>query len=187
MKKSKIIIIILLISLFLNSCALHYTKQGLEEFSADASDYGLCRGLIPENFIEKFSYVKGDFFIAFSEKAPFIATCERVLLYLKYTDDVYLDAKKYAMENLILSENCVAVFENYIFYNNITPVNFEQDHLDGSRFPRSFVRFAYNDENNTLLFIGFDVSMELYDEVDSLANDWGAFLEKYYGEFYDFS
>ena len=174
----KIIIFILFVCLFFNSCGYHHEVQGLENFDVNESDVELCQGLIPDNFIETFTYKDGNYFFSTSEKAPAFVVCERVFLYLQYDDDIYLKAKQYAMEELALSDDMVVQYNNYMFYDN---------NVNSNRFPYRFKRFAYNDSNNTLIFIGFDVSVELYSEVDEAINDWGIFLEKYYGEFYTFS
>ena len=173
-----IILIICFTCLFLSSCGSNYVIQGLENFSVNTSSVGLCDGLIPDNFIEMFTYKDGNYFLSMSEKMPGFEVCERAFMYLQYDDDVYLMAKQYAMENLALSDDMAVQHNDYIFYDN---------DVDSNKFPYSFKRFAYNDSNNTLIFIGFDVSMELYSDVDEAIGDWGGFLEKYYGEFYTFS
>ena len=107
---------------------------------------------------------------------------ERVLVYIKYDDDTYENAKKYAMENLILSDAPVEEYNGYVFYDNFTN--------DGNefKFPYMFNRLAYNDSNNTLIFLGLycvhyddDYLFRLYEY------EWADLLEVMYEEWYSFS
>ena len=175
----KIAVIILSLCFLLTSCSRTIEIRGLEKFDKANSTHSLCQNLLPDDMINKFSYQSGDYF--YLEVAPegFGSIYDKALLYLTYDKTIYPAAKQYAMEQLDLSEEIVEEYNCFVFYDNQNP------YVDIS--PYEFNRFAYNDETNTLLFIGFYASMEFHDEVDAYANDWGAFLENYYGEFYDFS
>ena len=182
----KKVFLMIMLTALLCSCSYHYTDRGLENFSVNDSSVGLCRGLLPDDFMDEFSYANGDYFYSANEESAISFCEEKVLIYLQYDNIVYQNAKKHAMDNLMLSES-VAIYNGYFFYNNDTPASLGNDHLDSKNYPYEFVRFAYNDNNNTLIFMGFSVTADLQSEVDEVADDWGAFLEKYYGEWYSFS
>lgn len=179
----RFIIALLLISALFTSCN-DYSNQGLDNFSINDSSLELTTYLIPENFIEKFEYVDGNYYYDDSSVIPFYAVCERVLIYIQYEEDVYISAKEFAITNLYLSEEITEEYNQYVFYYS---TNNESRNINDDNLPYTFVKFAYNDTKHTLIFMAFDVSVELYDEVDQYLNDWGAFLDKYYGEWYDFS
>ena len=178
----KHLLILSLCCLLLSSCAKDFQnfQSGLENFHSANSDHGLCDGLIPDDFIDLFEYMDGTYYKEYTSSGLFRDVCERSLVYFEYDDITYNNAKSYAIENLILDEKQFAEYGGYSFFTNKT-----REHDTG--YPRNFKVYGYNDENNTLVFLGFYVSVELYEEVDALANDWPAFLEKYYGEWYSFS
>ena len=180
------ILIIVCVCLILTSCNFHYEENGLDNFETSDSSLGICKGLIPDDFIELFPYTDGNYFFSTSEKTPFSGYCDKALIYLKF-DDEYTNAKKYVFESLDLSPEPVAEYNGYYFYDNETPANLGNSHLSNSNFPLTCNRFAYNDNISTLVFIGFDVGVDLENEVIEVSDDWGAFLEEYYGEWYDFS
>jgi len=176
--KKLVISMVLLCALLFVSCGSQYEKRGLENFSIYESTYSLCRVLIPEGFIEKYKYQAGDYFFKYSEELPFLNTCEKVLVYLQYDEGVYLEAKTYAMEQLDLSDEVTAEYNRYYFYDNME--------YDDQGDPHSFVRMAYNDYNQTLVFIGFFVGNKFYQDVDQYKDDWGGFLKHYFGDYYSF-
>ena len=108
-------------------------------------------------------------------------TYDKSLLYLKYDSETYSEAKAYTLEQLKLSEQIVDIYNNYYFFENLT----SRSTCLKDNFPYSFVRFAYNDTNNTLVFIGFYSGSG--EKAKITADDWGGFLEEYYGDWYDFS
>ena len=183
----KIAIVLLFVCLFLTSCGFQHEERGLENFDKIDSDVSLCQNLIPDDFISLYNYIDGDYYFSTSEKAPFYKVCDKALIYLAYDEITYELAKKYAMDHLNLSESSVEIYNEYYFYDNHTPEKNGRTHLSNENYPYAIIRFAYNDSNHTLIFIGFTVSVELYDEVDEIADDWGAFLDRYYGDWYDFS
>ena len=186
MKKTCFFVILLCLCLT-SSCnsKSEYVERGLENFGPNDSECGLCSYLIPENLIQQYAYVDGNYYNEWGTYR-IIGGWEKVLVYIQYDINTYSEAKKYVMDNLFLSESHVAEYNDYYFFINETPSKTDPN-LSPEKFPYDFLRFAYNDNNNTLVFIGFCVSMELYEEVDAVADDWPAFLEKYYGEWYSFS
>ncbi len=52
-------------------------------------------------------------------------------------------------------------------------------------YPSWFNMFAYNDQKETLVFMGFYCTDKDYNIAGKVKN-WGAFLDEFYGEFFDF-
>lgn len=176
------LIAIILLSLLLSSCSPPppAKKNDLEQFSPYISDIETTRDAIPSDQIEKFSYVDGYFYY---EDAEFYDEQlewhwdERLLIYIKYSAADYSSAKRYAMENLDISEDPVERVGDYTFHDNFT-------NRRDFQFPYNFLRFAYNDSENVLIFMSFytNSTRELYE-----ANyKWDEFLEAYFGEWYSF-
>ena len=176
MKKFCFTILIIMLCILLCSCT-PFEKHGINNYHPANSDVEITIFLPEGDFLNMFEYVEGDYRFYRYEKIAFAVEIERAFMYLKYDDEVYPLAKQYVLENNYLSENSVDEYKGYIFY----------DRNYGERYfkPSEFRRFAYNDSNNTLLFIGFYEGAD-YANVSDFP-DWGAFLEEYYGEWYDFS
>lgn len=173
------LLIVICILTFFTSCGYSNYIEGIENFSTLDSDVSLCGELIPTDFIEKFEYTDGNYHFSTSEKYPLMYACDRAIIYFQYDPENYPEAKEYALVELKVGENEFAEHNGYHFHMN-------ESKFDATRFPHMFNCVAYNDANCTLVFIGFGVSVELHEEADIAITDWGAFLEKYFGEFYSF-
>lgn len=175
--------------------------RGLDNFEQGLSSNRTTYTLIPERvFIDNddydyapiFPYDNGDFFYFFSEnyneEKKRTEVFDKTLLYLQYDKEFYQIAKECLMERALrLSEEPVEVYNDYIFYDNNSPTNFSlrgSPPLNNDYAPYEFVRFAYNDSNRTIVCIGFYTRN--VEEVAEVADDWGAFLERYFGEWYSF-
>ena len=185
MKKLTFLCFTIIICVFLCSCGTSIEKHGLENFGIADSSESLCSKIIPEDFINMFEYENGDYYYSFRETFVAYESCDKAILYFQYDTETYVNAKAYAMENLSLSHELVAKYNNYYFYDNYNVISAELE-IESNNYPYYFVRFAYNDEKQILVFIGFSVSMELYDEVDEVSDDFGQLLERYFGEYYSF-
>ena len=174
-------------------------EVGLENFDVNASDFEVTYYVLPDlefmvnddepdgSFIKEFDYVEGNYWrrVYGGILAPDYQ--EYLLVYIKYDAENYIDAKTYAIENSIFSEEQIFEYNGYVFYFNDTPT--KKDHfLNSNNYPYSFLVFSYNDDLNTLVFFGMYASgKSVKSEIDIVSNDWPAFLEKYYGEWYSFS
>jgi hypothetical protein len=170
----------------LTSCTSTYRSDGIENFSKGDSSVSLCQNLIPDDFIDKFEYIEADYHWFSTEKFIAIEARETVIMYFRYLDETYEEAKKYVLDNMLLSNDSTEIYGNYNFLDNFGNGNLIEDGIGTFKFPYNFSRVAYNDNNNTLIFMAFAVSVELYDEAELASEDWGAFLKKYYGEWYSF-
>ena len=73
--------------------------------------------------------------------------------------------------------------KNYI--NNYGKRN-KKDFYHGDDYPDAFKRVAFNDEKKAIVFLGVYTSDKRTDEIAEDVKDWGAFLNKYFFEFYSF-
>ena len=175
---SFLIIICITLNIF-TSCGYSNYIEGIENFSILDSDISLCRQLIPVGFIENFEYINGNYHYSTNEKYPLMYACDRVIIYFQYDPMKYWEAKDYAMTNLTLEDNEFSEYNGYHFYLN-------KSEFDSTQFPNMFNCIAYNDTNYTLVFIGFGVSVELFEEASIATTDWATFLEKYFCEYFSF-
>lgn len=70
-------------------------------------------------------------------------------------------------------------YDGYVFYENENFVEINEE----SYFPGWFTMACYNDENQTLIFIGFHEGTQDVNTID----DWKSFIDTYYGKYYDFN
>ena len=202
-RKKIYIAALLLCCILMSSCERFRLpdERGLEEFSVSDSECNMNLFLLPDSglknseknadgsFINMFDYEEGNYYRhndggnIFSNNSG-----ERTLVYLKYSDEIYLEAKEYAIDNLILSEESICEQNGYIFFiNKLATAKDPTERLSGDQFPYYFLSFSYNDEKQTLVFFGIMVGKDLHNQIAEEATDWPAFLEKYYGEWYSFS
>jgi hypothetical protein len=76
-------------------------------------------------------------------------------------------------------------YNDYYFYENV-----RGKHAWGDRFPKKFTMACYNDENHALIFIGLYSGAPscLEDKyLEDIEGNWEAFVDQYYGAYYDFS
>ena len=189
----KLMAVLLLIACAISFCSctfldfLFYTptpeelpKRSLDDFSTNISSKGLSSNMIPEGFIDRFAYSEGYFYYYFSgDLDP--DSREILFVFFQYDDATYQLAKEYVIEQMPLSDNVVETYNNYCFYDVLG------DDRYLIRYPDCFVRFCYNDTNNTLIFLALDAYGEYRETTNELADNWGAFLDEFYGQWYDFS
>ena len=155
-------------------------KMSLEDFSPNISEMSLGQKIIPVDFIDKYNYSDGYF--CYDSGYLFSNTSrERLLLFFQYDDTTYQLAKEYAMQNLTLSNDPVEIYNDYHFYDNLS------DEYYANKYPIMFLRFCYNDTNNTLLFLGLITMGDYAQTANELSDAYEAFLKEFYGDWYDFS
>ena len=159
--------------------------EGIENFETAQSSMDLNQLLMPDkDFPDRFPtrnteyYYKDEFnqFSVSDYRTRSIVICE-------YDADVYDEAKAYCLREMELSDEHRQEYKGYEFILN-TGI------LWSSRYPEWINHFVYNDDQHRLIFLGFEETddHEGYTENVQLArDDFGAFLEKNFGEFYDFS
>lgn len=183
MKKiTRCVLIITMLCLCLSACDRDYSteKRSPKDFSQNASELGVTRALIPEEFVEKFTYTDGYYcHYCFSKSFFSSSSSDRALMFLQYDGETYEEAKAYVFANMDLSEESVESYNGYVFFDIYTE-------SFGINAPYQFKRFAYNESKKTLIFMGH-YSFRYDDILDEYSDNWGAFLNDFYGDWYDFS
>ena len=77
-------------------------------------------------------------------------------------------------------------FSCWIYGNNHYGNRPKDEYYHCDNYPKAFKRVAFNDANHTIVFLGIYTSDKMIKELEQDLLDWGAFLKKYYGEFYSF-
>ena len=162
MKKTLVFTLLFLV-VVLSSCEVDSVK-GINNFNADYSEIGLTQRLIPNNFLELFPYIDGDY--AYREEFNGFGY-ETALIYMVYDESTYNQAKDYALSNLKAVDNSEKEYKGYIFLIR---------DLGGHDYGGSVrIHFAYSDEDRILLAFGTyrtrssdykDTSLEEYIEIN---------------------
>ena len=105
---------------------------------------------------------------------------DHVILYLKYDENNYFEAKEFTLESIPQNEEEVYYYDDYVFYLNKRPWG-----TDGAY---NFTMACYNDVNHTLIFIGYDDGNPSLteEEIENIGSNWKEFIDKNYGKYYDF-
>ncbi len=181
MKKIMIILLVISISFSFASCS-ELKIQGLDSYSKELCSVGTTDYLFPdESFLAEFKYRDGNFHF-YEDGGSF--TLVTTIAYLTYSDTDYEQAKVYCQEKFVLSEEHVFTYNGYHFAENLCN-SVANDNL--YEYPEQFNMFGYNDEKQTLIFIGYCNSYPNDKNKQLAETDFGAFLELYFSQYYDFS
>lgn len=146
------------------------------------SDYELDRpsDFLPSvTFLKDFNYTKGEYF-CFETGLFAIESKKITLLCLTYEPSIYLEAKLFMIENIPQRGSDYYYYDDYVFYEN------DNFYIE-DQFPMWFTMACYNDTKNELVFLGFSSGYSKSMKVGDSIDDWKAFIDTNYGEFYDFS
>ncbi|MBQ5761553.1 MAG: hypothetical protein IIW02_01905 [Clostridia bacterium] len=199
MKKISCLVLVFLFCLTFNSCYVDVEKNSLDDYilCVNRSKCGFSsasvddpKRLLPSvSFLQDYEYINGEYFM--HDDDPFKEGCveeifpTKSFICLKYSENIYYNAKEFMLEKIKPYNDKFYEYNNYIFYENSNP------HSDNmfSKFPTKFMMACYNDENHTLIFIGFSYSPSYLDKkyLDDIEKNWISFIDTYYGELYDFS
>lgn len=201
--KKNIVILLVIFSLGLTGCYQDLEKNSLEEYVVfiNKNNFGFSntgidnpKYFLPSvSFVEDYDYVEGGYYWREDDMLRGIFTTnvlpETVLLYLKYDESIYYSAKQTMLENIKPYGDKFYEYNNYIFYENSNEINLSPGERN---FPEDFTMACYNDEKHTLIFIGLEsvtlagpscIDNKYLEDID---NNWGSFVEEYFGEYYDF-
>lgn len=175
----KAIILAILLSIILSACSSVYEIHGLHNFNINDCNMGLTKNLLPnESFLVDYPYSNGDYHFYENKLQP------KTLMILQYDSDIYDGAKEHCLRSFVLIGGNCHEFGEYCFVENNT---YWESNGKDSRYPEWFNMFGYNDETQTLFFLGYYVD-RISDEDRILATtDFQGFLTKHFGEYYDFS
>ena len=162
--------------------------QGIENIDRSADYFDLCVKLLPSDFLEKYSYIDGDYY--FYSRLALIYKPQKdvtkALLYLVYDDETYLEAKKDVLSWDLDFENTHRI-GGYVFHQNLKMFNsriktgsYESSAKPSEVLPRDYTMIAYNDDKKTIVFFG------KIDE-NEMTNSFEDHIREYYGEWYEFS
>ncbi|MBE6548274.1 MAG: hypothetical protein E7667_05285 [Ruminococcaceae bacterium] len=193
MKKTIVALIILLVAMTLCSCGHELIEiHGFDEYFQEGKGFRTSSTVEIDHFFDKkdtsfvdnFECIERDFH--YVEEGTFNNRYEKVILYFKYNDDEYEGAKAYCREILeYLGDEAVEQYGNYEFfdYYGNRP---KDEHYHNDNFPGAFKRVAFNDSNNSIVFLGIYTTGQKTEEMAEDVKDWGVFLKKYFGEYYSF-
>ena len=138
------------------------------------------------SLIDDYSYINADYYYSYTDDFAFYNILERAIYYFEYTEEEYQVAKTYCKENLSdLGDECMEEYNGFQFYDYYGKRN-KKDFYHGDDYPDAFKRVAFNDEKKAIVFLGVYTSDKRTDEIAEDVKDWGAFLNKYFFEFYSF-
>ncbi|MBE6536758.1 MAG: hypothetical protein E7673_02270 [Ruminococcaceae bacterium] len=168
----------------LNTCSV----RGIENFSKVVDSDNLCENLLPSDFLEKYNYIDGDYYLYVRFRLIYKPqkNISKALMYLTYDDETYLEAKKDVLSWDLDFEN-IHQIGGYLFYQNtelfssqvVTEVN-ESSEKPNKVLPRGYTMIGYNDDKKTIVFFG------KIDE-NEMTNSFEDHIREYYGEWYEFS
>ena len=203
MKKIICSIAILLYCFGLTSCYQDLENSSLEDYiiHIDKNDFGYSNSeidhpayFLPSNsFLQDYSYLEGNYYWRENDslRGAFTANVnpEISLLCLKYDKAIYQDEKEFMLKEIKPYNDKFYEYNSYVFYENSNFISFKESRS----FPQHFTMACYNDENCTLIFMGLYsgtiagpscLNEKYLEDIDS---NWKAFIEQYYGEYYDFN
>jgi hypothetical protein len=163
------------------SCKIcDYVVQGIGNHISD--DWTMIYDyFLPSEMETKYPYIDGDLYYKDNLFDDVQVVC---IEYLKYTEEIYPEAKEYMLTNTDYTEEVHYTYNGYEFYENLTRPR-EKGDLDENGMNTWGLEvchfICYNDSNQTLVFTA------LYQSSDKTCEqeDWGAFLKKYF-PYYDF-
>ena len=187
MKKNYVIAIICVCFLLCACSITPYKKEGLDQWSIYDSNVEITQFLFPdESFLNSFEYCDGDYH--YFDDCKSWNGLEVAIAFTEYEDDVYLEAKQYCIDNMLLSEYNRMEYNGYVFVENLQLAQ-DQNFLENGknkRYPYRMNMFVYNDSLNRLVFLGFYCTGKVEEQADIIDTDFGAFLELFYSDYYDF-
>lgn len=178
----------------LTSCGANAESIGTDIVGTGSSNLGVAI-LLPKNKKGNFYYGKysefNDVFQSVEENAfhqykggsLIFGEHELVLVYFKYDDETYEKAKEYTIKN-----EQVPITEPFFSNGNYTFFDIKPKGIDSKRIEDGEgMFFAYNDESNTLIFLGSYLSGILYgSEARLVKTDFEKYLSLF-SKYYDFS
>lgn len=175
-------IIIIILSFLLSGCLpeeIIYV-EGFENYRIGQSSVGLV--CFPPLDLEKdFNYKEAEYYYENKETFP-LKSIQKTLIYFTFEENEYISSKEYIEEKIVFQKDIIE-YNNY-YFNIIIDREFDSK----NNFPYRFQMVIYNDDNNIIFFLGFFATIRFYKEqIDEDISSFEGFLDKYFGEYYDFS
>lgn len=182
-------VLAVLIALFivLGSLPIMETRiAGIENFQPADSSLSLSAHLFPsDDFPQRFSHTWGDYQYYYNGKLE--PTYQTSFAVLQYTPETYQAAKAYCQEQFTLTDEHRYQLGSFTFIEHLwlTSENEDGEWLPGCRFPKYFNMYAYSDETNTLLFLGFyDGRIEEGNTGPQTSADFEALYNEHFSKYY---
>ncbi|MBP5210047.1 MAG: hypothetical protein J6125_04200, partial [Clostridia bacterium] len=184
MKKLKAMVFcfLLLGVLFFSSClntrVHHHTQHhGIDQFDIYDSQFCLCVHLMPEDFEKLFPYTEAGY--EHHDFGDNDISNDVAVVYFRYSDDVYEEAKQFFIDNMTLSEEEYPDYASFTFHRIIglfkeyedPNIDEKQEEIVRWTFPRTFTMVAFSDEEKVIVAFG-QVREPLSADVDV----WPVFL-----------
>ena len=196
MKKIISFILIICMSLGLTSCYQDLERNSLEEYIAyiNKNNFGFSNVGIDKpaeflpsiSFLDEYEYLEGTYFWREDGSwAPKNILPDIALLTLKYDESIYEEAKQVMLEEIKPYGDKFYQYNAYNFYINSNHHTIAND--KEIRFPKYFTMACYNDENCTLIFVGFYAQTVDEKYLEDIEGNWKDFVDQYFGAYYDFS
>ena len=198
-----IILLLVTLSILLTGCgvveinSLDRYKEWVSETTFGFSEVEIDhpKWFLPSyTFLDDYIYIEGNFYYYSTEDLHFLINKDfmpdRSLLTLKYEESVYLQAKQCVLDNILVFEDKYYTYGNYQFYVNKNFMDKVNYTAPDRPLPERCTMVCYNDENNTICFLGFykRAAYQLSEKyINDLESNWTSFIDQYYGEYYDFS
>ncbi|MBR3623879.1 MAG: hypothetical protein IKN43_11115 [Selenomonadaceae bacterium] len=183
--------IICAIVFMFSSCSLSYSCEGFENWFASLATFASLtnKRFLEKDFLTDYPYKDGSFNYDLYHPSLFSKVVERSFIWLSYDDEeTYQHAKQSRFDNRIDTIESFdgteafgfSFFMNYYSYDDSEKPNKED------LFSIQFTAFGFNDETQTLVFIGFGCDQPQKEPKNELAKtDFPAFLTHYYSEWFD--
>ena len=194
-RKAVIVFLILILVLFsLSSCSERIVEQGFDNwYEGLSSIYITSSVLLKPQFLTDYPYIDGDFRYERYHPVFFSNGIEKSFIWLTYDDiNVYQNAKQSRLDQEIdVIDNSLNGTEAFGFIFSIMyDFSYENDPSERTtKFPNWFTAFGFNDETQTLVFLGFCCSIECQKKekpyIDLVKTDFSAYLTHYYGDWFD--
>ena len=166
-----------------------YDNESLDGFDEWDPEYSRLTGdldvFLKKDFLTEFPYADGDYHYDSYESLLLNGFRDRSFVWLTYSDpDVYAAAK-------------ASRFDPSRFYSWLKLYPFEDPDVYGftfyyvaenERFPMVTAMFGFNDETQTLVFVGFwgDGKKEI-PYIEAGITDFAGYLDHYFGEWFDWT
>lgn len=159
--------------------------EGIDNFSIADSSTSLNQRILPsEEFLETYEYISAEYFYRDTYKTPLsVESIEQSIVIVTYDSNNYELAKSFCFDSMELSDTNQCTYNNYVFVENVALFKARNEATD---YPYWFNMFVYNDNEKCLLFMGYSASVIYHEQAGLATENWGEFLDKYYGDFYNF-
>ena len=181
----------------LTSCSLDQVNlHGIDKYSREDSTVTTTTYLLPfekrtdrpEIFFNKYQYLAGDYY--YFDNGIFVRRfLDRALMYLTYDKETYEEVKSFSLNMYPLSLKNRFTYNGYEFIETLAlpkQYGYLNENNENRQFPYHFNFVSYNDEKNTMVYIGFCLGGATERDKEILSfSDVGAFLKEYFS-MYDF-